>query len=251
MDDDYKMGFFEAMKFDIQNFFSDWIYPAHKLRNSLFKRYDIVKMGELKRGEYCDDVARMLHANMELVRHFLEEEKPEENVCWYLDERGNDIGHKYGENPKYEVLFPEYKEKYIFDIIKEIYDWWTVERHEKKKEYDYLLEFLCKYVFGEMRGRPLTEGERVANMNRGLSAEECDEMSIMTVDHSKCPKCLGDFEGREVEWSIVDKYLDGDRNNVFRENFLHEKLSELEDEIFMDEQKYLHLCIEVRPYLWT
>lgn len=250
MDDDYKIGFFEAAKFDIRNFFSDWIYPAHKLRNALFNRYDIVKMGELKRCEYCDDVARMLHANMELVRHFIEDEKPEETVYWYLDEKGNDVGHKYGENSKHEVLFPAYKGQYILDIVKEIYDWWTVERHEKQKEYDYLLDFWIKY-FVKLKGRPLTEEERVTHMNKVLSVEELNEISVMTIDTSQCPKCLGDFEGEEVKWSIVDKHLEGDRNNLFEENFLLKTLSGLENEIFMDEQKYLHLCIEVRPYLWT
>lgn len=251
MNEDCKMCFFEARWLDIQNFFSDWIYPAYKLSNALFGRYDIVKMSELKRSEYSDDMNRMLHANMELIRHFIEEENPEEHGCWYRDEQGNDVGPKYGEKYKHEVMFHGYEGKPILDLVKKIYNWWTVERHKKQEECDYLFDFWSKHIFGKIGSRPLDGNERKDAMSLGLSAEGCDAISVMTIDTSQCPKCLDDFEGKEVDWSILDKYLDGDRNNLFKENFVHEKMLELEYDIFMDEQEYLHLCIEVRPHLWT
>lgn len=242
MDEDYSQledfpeepKWWEPVWWAISRFFDNWVYPAHYLKNWLFHRYDIVKLNELKRYEYCDVDTRMLYANMELIRFFIEKEKPEEHVVWYKDDDGVDSGPKYGECKDWDVLYPEYKDKYIMDIIKEIYNWWTVELVRKEEECSYLLDFCCKYCWGKMKSKKL-EGE----------------MYQMVWDRSTCPTGLKYFDDKDIRWDIIDKYVDGDRKHVLEERFLGDKMHELEREIEKEKQKYLHLCIEVRPYLWT
>lgn len=224
----------------IQDFFRNWICPAYDLRNFLFRRYDLVKLPGIKRHEYSDVVERMLHANMELIVFFMEKEKPEEHILWYKDDEGNDWGHKYGEmknmdGSKVPVLFPEYDGKYIMDIIKEIYKWWKEGYPSISKDYEYLLSFWSDYVCGTMKSVPTDN----------------DEYRQIVFDKSGCPKTLDFFNDKDIKWEILDKYLDGDRSNIFRENFVSDKMHWLESEIERQKQKNLHLCIEVRPYLWT
>ncbi len=182
----------------------------------------------------------MLQANMELITFFIEKEKPEEHVVWYKDDEGNDCGHKYGEGlnmdgSKMTVLFPEYEGKYVMDIIKEIYHWWKEDYVRLCNDQSYLLSFWCDYVAGTMKSIPAKkEGYRE-----------------IVFDKTDCPTTLDFFNGKEVKWEILDQYLDGDRNNIFVENFVSNKLHWLESEIERQKQKYLHLCIEVREYLWT
>lgn len=219
-------------------FFDNWVYPAHYLRNLLFRRYDIVKLRNLKPYEYCDVVERMLYANMELIRFFIEKENPEKYVVWYKDDDGVDAGHKYGEGKEHgwEILYPEYDGAYIMDIIKEIYRWWTVDLPALQKEYDYLLHFCCDYCWGKMKSKPCKDNS---------------ECSTIEFDNSECPKTLEELEKNEIRWDIIDKYCDDDRKNIFIDGFMRKKLTKLEIEIDRQKQKYLHLCIEVRPYLWT
>lgn len=232
-----KPNVFEIVWWRVQNFFQDWICPAYKIRHLLFNRQDIVRLPGISATEWCDAVERMFLANMQLIAEFVEKEKPEKYVCWYKDENGNDVGHKYGECEQcgYPIIFPEYKDKYIMDIIKEIYHWWKVDYPREMSEQDYLLDFWSKYVCGKMKSIP-TENE---------------EYSQIVFDKSECPKTIDYFNGKEVKWEIIDKYLDGDRNNIFVEGFVHNKMHKLENNIEKQKQLYLHLCIEVRQYLWT
>jgi hypothetical protein len=109
-------------------FIEEWIYPAYYLRNFLFYRYDRIKVPQVKSYEYTDKSYLSLCANMQIIVDFLEKEKPEEHVIWYGKE-----GHIYGEFDK-PILFQEYKGKYIMDIIKEIYQFWTFDREQMLKD---------------------------------------------------------------------------------------------------------------------
>ena len=57
-----------------KDFIENWVYPAWHLRNALYYRYDLVRMKRISRKIYCDVEERMLHANMELIVHFIEKE---------------------------------------------------------------------------------------------------------------------------------------------------------------------------------
>ena len=218
----------------ILNFIDDWIYPAHGLRNVLFYRYDLIKIPQLKPYEYSDMEYRMLCANMQMIVDFIEKESPEKYIYWYKDEKGQEVGHKYGENKNYPIIYPELKDKWIMDIIKEIYKWWTVCYPKLLSESDYLLDFWCKYISGEMKSK------------------EPDKNGYSEIywDKSKCIKSLDDLKDKDIRWDILDKYVTR-REDILEEDYLHNKRNELEIKIHNENQKYLHLCIEVRPYLWT
>jgi len=229
-------NFFVAIWWKIQNLVENWVYPAYKIRHFLFNRQDFVRLPGVSKTEWCDVVERMFLANMQLLAEFVEKEKPEEYVCWYKDDNGADVGHKYGECENFPPLYPEYNGKYIMDIIKEVYHWWKVDYPKLCEEQEYLLSFWCDYVCGKMKSK------------RSKVSEEYNEIVF---DTSECPKTLDYFNDKEIKWDILDKYLEGDRNNIFVERFVNNKLHELKTEIELQKQKNLHLCIEVRQYLWT
>lgn len=236
--DDIEYTWWEKVLFKIGwykfcNFMEDWVYPAYNWRNLLFHRYDRVKVPQIKAWEYADKEYLMFYANMQIVVDFIEKENPEKHICWYKDEDGTDCGHKYGENPNYVVLFPEYKDKWIMDIIKEIYHWWKEEYPMLLDDAEYLLGFWCKYFNGDW-----------------VKSKE-DENGNVYYTHSKngVVTTMEELEGEDINWDIIDKYLD--RTKLFEEGYVFRQSCKLENDIFNLKQKYLHLCIEVRPYLWT
>ena len=228
--------FFEISWYRISDFFKNWIWPAYKVKR-LFDRQDIVKLPRLKATEWCDVVERMYEANMELVKGFVEKEKPEEHVFWYKDDEGNDVGHKYGEceDHGWPVLFPDYKGKYVMDIIKEIYKWYTEDEKELENDRKYLLDVWYNYFSGRFYSVPI----------------EGSEMYVMKIDESTIPTEMKFFDDKNLDWNILDKYVDGDRENILKKGFVNDKLHKLEDDMEKARQKYLHLCIEIRQYLWT
>lgn len=187
-------------------------------------------MPELKRYEYCDIVERMLFANKALVDHFIEKEKPEEHVVWYGTE-----GHKYGEAGA-EVLYKEYEGKYIMDIIKEVYSWFHEGRAELQKEIDYMQDVWYDWFAGSVcwKKDPNDSG-----------------LYFMSKDLTKVPAELSFFKDKNLNWKILDKWLDGDRQNLVKKDFLFKKLEEAEAKLFKEDQKHLHLLIDMRPYMWT
>lgn len=215
----------------IFNFIDDWIYPAHGLRNVLFYRYDLIKIPQLKPYEYSDMEYRMLCANMQMIVDFIEKESPEKYICWYKDEKGQEVGHKYGENDEYPILYPELKGKWIMDIIKEIYHWWKEEYPVLLKDEDYILSFWCDNFSGEWK-----------------ATEKNGTVFYTRFDKIKA-KSMKDLENKNIKWNILDKYLD--RDKIFEENYVFTQHRKIETDIYNSCQKYLHLCIEVRPYLWT
>ena len=53
-----------------------------------------------------------------------------------------------------------------------------------------------------------------------------------------------------INWDILHKYFPNEVD-IVNENIVHNKINEIDNLIFNKHQYYLHLCIEVRPYLWT
>ena len=98
----------------VQDFWRAFVWPADAVRNFLWRRYDLVRLPQVKRHEYSDVVERMLWANVELLKHFLDEEDPEDHVEWY-----GEHGPKYtGEGGK-PPLLPEFEGRYVMDLMKE------------------------------------------------------------------------------------------------------------------------------------
>ena len=262
-----KPNIFKRCWWRIENFFREWIYPAYSLKNSLFYRYDIVRMHDIPRTQYSDVLERVFLANMELLVDFMEKENPEKHVVWYKDEYGNE-GHKYGE---YEhannipILFPEYEGKYVMDILKELHRWWKTDYPNLVEEKDILLSFWCRYVCGVMKSKPwkgevdedMKERKQLSFWQKTLQFlkikeyDEEEEFQEIVFDTSECPTSLDDFKDEQVNWEVIDKYLDGDRNNIFVERFIKSKLDNLVQRIEQEKQRNLHLFIEMRNYLWT
>ena len=118
------------------------------LKNIFVNRFDLVKLPGIKCYQYADCTERLFLANMELIKDFMEKEKPESFVCWYGDD---DIaGPKW--HAKEHPLFPmpEYEGRYIMDIVKGIYTWYTKAYPELRKE---IYEKLPEITFDE-EGRP-------------------------------------------------------------------------------------------------
>lgn len=86
----------------------------HKLRFRFVYRHYLVKMPRIGKYSWCDTDHRLVHANFELLKQFVDHEKPFDIVDWKSDK-----GHrKAGET------------------IKELYIWWNdYPRREKEIEY--------------------------------------------------------------------------------------------------------------------
>lgn len=227
--------FFETIIFRCEDFCKNWIYPAYHLRNLLFRRYDLVRLPGLKPQEYCDCLERMFRANMALVVHFMEQEHPEDHVLWYEEEGTDRGGPKYGEPENSRLYLPEYKGRFIMDIIKEIYNWYKVEYPTLLSDSKELLNFWCQAHCGQM-----------------TDDTPPDENGLIKChfDKSKCPVTLPEIKALPgIKWDVIRKYLKDDE--LLDETTVRSRHTDLENRIFLESQKYLHLCIEVRPYLWT
>lgn len=214
-------------------FIENWIFPAYFLRNLFFYRYDRVVVPQIKAYEYSDKEYLMLCAVMQIIVDFIEKENPEKHICWYKSEDGEDLGHKYGENINFEMLFPEYKDKYIMDIIKDIYHFWTVIYPKKVECKEYLLNYWSKYLCGDLVEQPVYK-----------------DVFNVTFDAANAPKTKEDLYKLNLDWVKLDYVIDI-RADLLDSECIRRKIWDLENEIVRDCQKYLHLAIEVRPYLWT
>lgn len=206
----------------IERVFEEWVYPGYYLKNLLFHRHDRIKVPQVKPYEFSDVTDLMLYVNMELIVKFVEKENPEKYICWYTDSDGNELGHKYGECEKYPIVYPEYKGKWVMDIVKEIYHFWKVEYPEYLKDEIYLLHFWSNYFYTD-------------------EIEEMPPKKIVT--------CLDDFNTENINWNILDKYLD--RNKLFETDYVLSMHSNMQIEMENRITKYLHLCMDIRRYLWT
>ena len=217
----------------LQRFFENWIYPGYYLKNLLFYRYDRIKVPQIKSYEYADKEYLMLCANMQIIVDFIEKENPEKHICWYKDELGADLGHKYGENPNFTILFPEYKDEYIMDIIKDIYNYWKVIYLKQTESIDYLYKYLSENLIGEIQFQPID-----------------DQNGQILFDKKNTIKTKQELYQLNLNWNILD-YCFESRNDLLDQNKVRRKVIEMEFERTRDCQKYLHLAIQVRPYLWT
>lgn len=215
-------------------FIEEWIYPAYLLKNALFYKHNKIKLPQFHSYDYIEVSDKMKYANFELIKYFIEKEKPEKHICWYKDEDGVDCGHKYGENPDYNIIFPEYKDKWIMDIIKDIYHYYTVILPLQEEKIEYLKTFHYKYLMGEMKDKPV----------------ENSEFYEVYFDKSNCIKSKEELYELKLDWNILDS-IGLSRQELLDEKIIMKKIRELENEKFNDIQQFLHLSIEVRPYLWT
>ena len=216
----------------ISNFFNNWVYPGYYLKNLLFHNYNKVKLPMFKSYEYVDVSARMGFVIFELIKEFIEKEQPEKHICWYKDKDGNDLGHKYGEYKESKNLYPTLNGKYIMDIIKDIYRFYTKVLPEMQEEKKYLLDVWCKYIFN------------------GHYEPAKDKEDIVEWISEKSNYTLEDLEKENLNWNIILKYIEK-KENFFNEGLLHSKIHDLDILINNEIQHNLHLAIEVRPYLWT
>ena len=218
----------------VRDFVEDGIYPAHRLQNFLIHRYDTVRMPQLERSRYYDVDERMYYAVMELVRYYYEECQQQFEWRDDFDEEGNlaSEGPKYGARSE-ECLFPEYKGKYIIDIIEEIYDWYTrgEDQFEKAMHADWELAPHRNII-----ARDLKRIRKECRHNQELSVDQLEREYL---------------NGYGIPLEILDKYLDGDRRNIVDKAFMDAVRERIREDIDRNKQKYLHLAIEVREYLWT
>jgi hypothetical protein len=231
--------FFEDRWFDISEFFKNWIWPAYSLKNALFNRYDLVKLSFIKRTEYSDVVERMTQANFELVKFFIEKERPEEVVMWYQDHEGHDVGPRYGmscdKSTKWDVMYPELQGEFVMDIIKDIYDYYVNRIKQQEHEDLVLSEFYHKWLADDMQF---------------IDMPGCEASEVKFISKPKI-ESLDFFNEINVNWNVLDKYSDGDRKNLLDKDFVDKVRKDNEKKEFDELQKYLHLCIEMRPYMWT
>jgi len=207
----------------------DWVYPGYKLRNLLFNRYDLVRLKQLSKTEYCSIDERMFQANMELIVQFIEKERPEEFVVWYGDE-----GPKYGVNNE-NILYPELKGKYILDIIKDIYNFYKKDLLVLEDDYTYLLRTWSDFVFVPQHYEKPCE-------------DDPSMVEICSIPWNEMK--FDDEELNKLNKDILLKYLKN-IDEIKEENKLHDVMNELSTMIHNKKQYYLHLCIEVRNHLWT
>jgi len=228
-------SFWEKIKDEIdwigwrtKDIFQNWFFPAYKVKNLLWKRYDLVRL-PLKKTEYCDVLERMFQANMSLIVEFMEKEKPEDHVIWYGEE-----GHKYSECEKVKILFPEYKNMYIMDLIKKIYKFYKEDLPRMENEYSYLLSVWYDHLHCAHWQEDKNDSEllEIVEDPMPLTAELLKE------------------KDKEFNWDIILKYV-AKKEDILIPNLLWNKTNELEWQIEEKKQHFLHLCIEVRNYLWT
>ena len=217
--------------FHIIEFLKNWVYPAYYLRNLLFNRYDIVKIRYFKPYMYYEINNRMFYSTMELICEFMES-NPEEHVCWYKDENGNDVGPKFS-----SIAFKEYNDVYVLDIVKEIYEWWKKKikgEDELTNDLKYLEDFAYDYV-DKQRFYKKNEDEH-GNITYVLKDVGCPRKSME--------------QDTDINYKILRKYFDSNED-LKNEKIVNKKIIELDARISKEEVKYMILAAEIHQYLWT
>lgn len=203
--------------YQICDFFKYWIYPGHCLRNLLFRRYDRVKIPQVKPWEYCEPCESIKFAVFELVCNFIDGEERDPIVEWYGE---------YGK---------KLDDKYVMDIGKEIRKWWRTDRSLMEKRNSEFLDFYCRWSIGKMVFGPLNE--------QGLGQ--------ITFDREACPKTQEECTViPDEDWKKFDAVCD-DRSKMIDQDFMRDLMNKLETELYEQDQHYLHLAIDIRDYLWT
>ena len=190
----------------VRDFLEDWIYPGHRLQNFFIHRYDIVRMPQLERSRYYEVDTRMYHAVMELVRFFYEDCECLDQKVWRDEgnEEDGSVWHGYRYGDRSDVcLFPEYKGKYIIDIIEEIHDWYTRGYDQFMKAYEYAGWKLAPHR--NIIARDLKRIRKECRHNKELSVEQLEREYL---------------NGYGIPLEILDKYLDGDRRNIVDKAFM-------------------------------
>ena len=120
------MLFFEKKKTVIEkvtSWFSSKKYKLEKavwwVRHRTIDRYNVIKLSSLQPGYYDIDT-RILHANFELLKQFVENEEPFDRIDW---DHNAELQHVASE-------------------IKDLYNWW-VNVFPKREELDPLTNVKC------------------------------------------------------------------------------------------------------------
>jgi len=227
--------FFDCMWYKIKNWMKNWIYPAYNLKNLFFNRYDLVKLPLIKPYEYSDVSLRMEYAVFELIKFFIEKENPEERVEWY-----GEYGHIYGGTEKYPepITYPELKGKYVMDLIKEIYEFYTITRVELQRDYNYLLMIQANYLWGF----------KIVELENQEDVPEDKKLYEMT--NYKKNYTLESPEIQQLNWDILLKYFKN-KNDIFKEHAVYEQADKIEVQLISKTRYYLHLALDIHEYLWT
>lgn len=234
----YKLTLWEHISFPVKNFIEDWIYPGWYLKNYLFNRHDLIKIPKMKPWEYADASWKMKFAIFELIKDFIEKEEPEKHLYWYKAEDGNEVGYKYGENSNYPIIFPERRNEWIMDIIKEIYNFYTKEMIEIENEISYLVEINHKYV-------TKFDFEEVENQD-DVPKEERRYRMVNVAEK----KSINDPEIQNLNWDIIMKYFDN-KEDILDEKLIVEGIHKAEWNLENKIKYYMHLAVDMSPYLWT
>lgn len=218
--------------YPVYNFIVDWIFPAYKTRRFFnIDRYDIVKCG-VKRFEYADTRHRILHANMNLLCEFVENGNLD-MACY------NEI---YKNIPY--LPFGEFEEKDIINInlnencsveneIKEIYQWWKIDRPKMEDEQSYFLNFWYNlFCF------PIDQ-----------CIEKCkDSNNFLFLNKKKNPTFTEIKNSVYFKPEYIYKYLtDDDLTNEKKVNHISDML---EERIEYFDRKMLSKLMEIREYVW-
>lgn len=221
---DFKMmDFIESIWYKIETKFEAWIYPGYFTRNLLFNRYDLIKIPGVKPWECVDVSIKMRYAIFELIKNFVEKENGIESLTW--EEHGSCIltGPKYGEHNTV-IIYPELKDKFIAELLKEIYDFYTKEWPQIEKESDYLLMVWSHYV-----------------------SEVRIENNVLV--KGKSPYTLESPVIKELNWDILLKYIE-EKDNLFKSNIVHDVYTNTQKELSKKIKYYMHLAVEIYEYLW-
>ena len=118
------------------DFFKDFIFPGRLFWRMLLCPANKLKIPQLKSWGYCDPRELMVYANMQVLEQFWKE-KPEELVCWKVDEDGNDIGPRIK-----STLFPEINGMYAIDVIHMADDIFKKEIPQLNKQLEFMYDLM-------------------------------------------------------------------------------------------------------------
>lgn len=224
-------------------FFVDFIIPGKRLWKALFRPYNKLKLPQLRPWQYCDPRDLMIYANIQVLEKFWEE-KPEELVCWKVDEAGNDVGPRVKSS-----IFPEIDGKYVIDVAHDIDYEFKTGIEELKKEIDAMYSALClsspKHVWA-------TDAGKITSF-----LKERPEVPLrMISDYSGIPEKLDEqfFLSNGMTEEEVDVLHKRFGKSLRRAKLNDKKLCKMalamEDELDRRYNKAIQMLAEIRQYLW-
>lgn len=199
-------------------FVNEWVYPGDYLHNLLFRRYDRVKIPFLKPYEWCDRSEMFFFCAFEILKQYVEREKPFETVDFYATPIRTTVTGKV-----------------VGDEIKFLYNWYTKELPEKNKEIELLSDYWEENLLGVMVFKKLKKDESYGNIE---------------FDCSDNPKEFKDFTISDEQKTLLDKYFSTEEE-MMNADIIMDKQIEIGENLAKEKQDMLHRLVDVREYLWT